>query len=609
MSHPTEPQASEEAVVNETSSASSSEAQAVEASSPAIETSSTASAKEGETPAQASPAAAQASEDGESHEEAEASGNDDGSEQQDGPDGPEGPSVDGAKKRRRRKRKKPAGAQAGPEGPPVEEDEASKAAGGKKKEKSPKGKPPANRERAAFTVGEEVFGKVTSVTDHAIMVDLAGKALAIFDRHELNEGDLVPDVNDRFVAVVHNDGNRGGLVVLTRKPLREEETRPRLEEASKSKDQVMGLVTGVIKGGIEVDVEGIRAFAPASHVDLRLGADLNYLIAQYLPFVVEQYSHRGRDIVLSRKSILEEEFKKQREGSLAKLTVDQDYKGIVKSVVQWGAFVAIPDADNVEGLVHASEASHDPRAKLHEVFKMGAEIQVKVLKIDEKGKLWLSKKAAEPDPWQEIREKYAQGTRHKGTISRLQPFGAFINLEEGLDGLIHIADLSIKRVEHPQDVVQEGEEIEVIVASLDAVNRKIGLHPAPPEDEAGIQQKVAVNKSVKVRVVSHETGGLIVRIVGKSGRNARGFVPAGHTGTPRGTDFRKKFPLNSELEGKVIDLDSRRGEAKISIRALREDSEKAAYNQYKASVAKEAKFGTFGDLLKKFQVTPKLAND
>jgi small subunit ribosomal protein S1 len=454
------------------------------------------------------------------------------------------------------------------------------------------------RERTAFHVGEEVFGKVTSVTEHAIMVDLSGKALAIFDRHELAEDDLVPDVGDRFVAHVHGDGSRGGFVVLTRKPLREEETKPRLEEASKSGETVLGLVTGTVKGGLEIDIDGLRAFAPGSHVDLRPGADLAHLIGRRLEFTVAQYAKRGRDVVVSRKNFIEAEAKEQRKSALAKLEVGSVVKGIVKSVVQYGAFVAIPDADDVEGLVHMTEASHDRNAKLTDIFQVGAEIEVKVLRVDDKGKLWLSHKAAVTDPWQEAMKTFAQGTRHVGKILRLLPFGAFIELAPGIEGLLHTADLSYRRIEHPKDVLKEGDDIDVVVADIDRGSHKIALHPGPPPGEENEpRQRIIPHKGVKIAVVAAESAGLIVRVIGVTGRHGRGFIPAGHTGTERGTDLRKHFPPGTRLEAKVLEIDPRRGEAKLSLRALKEDTEKAAYQEYRASVAKASKFGTLGDLL------------
>jgi len=407
---------------------------------------------------------------------------------------------------------------------------------------------------------------------------------------------VILEVGADFIGVVHNDGSRGGLVVLTHHPHRAEKAKPAIEKAFNEKATILGLVTGVIKGGAEVDIDGVRSFAPGSHVDLRLGADLSYLVGKRLSFYVTQYAKRGRDVVLSRRSLLEEEAKKARSEALAKLTIGQDVDGVVRSVVPFGAFI---DVGGVEGLVPLQEMSHNRGDGPSDVFKAGEATRVRVTKIDDRGKIWLSRRAVIPDPWQQVAQKYAVGTRHSGKVARLQPFGAFIELESGVDGLIHTVDLSIKRIESPGDVVKVGDPIEVVVSHIDPLQHKIALHPAPQGDAAAeAPQRVAMQKPVKAKVVNIETGGLVVRILGVTGRNARGYVTASGTGTPRGTELRKAFNVGQEIEGKVIEMDPRRGEVKLSIKALSEDQERNAYQNYRQQLKAEARF-TFGDLLAK----------
>lgn len=405
-----------------------------------------------------------------------------------------------------------------------------------------------------------------------------------------------------FVGLVHNDGGRGGLVVLTHHPKRVQKAKPLVSEASRSGGLIFGLVTGTIKGGVEVDVDGLRAFAPASHVELRPGADLSHLVGQRLPFAVTQYAKRGRDVVLSRRAMLESEAKEKRDEALKKIEMGSVVDGIVRTVVPFGAFV---DVGGVEGLVPLSEMSHNRADQPKDVFKVGETCKVKILRLDERGKLWLSRRAAIEDPWSQVAQKYAQGTRHTGKVARLQPFGAFIELESGIDGLIHTADLSIKRIEHPEEVVKVGDDIEVVVASIDPRQHRIGLHPAPTGEAANeAPQKIQIHKVVKVVVVNVEANGLVVRVLGATGRNARGFISGAATGTPRGTELRKLFPVGKELDVKIVELDPRRGELKLSIKALNEENERNAYQQYRAQVKREAKFGTFADLLAKRNVTP-----
>ena len=405
-----------------------------------------------------------------------------------------------------------------------------------------------------------------------------------------------------FVGLVHNDGGRGGLVVLTHHPKRISKAKPMVAEASRSGALVFGLVTGTIKGGVEVDVDGLRAFAPASHVELRPGADLSHLVGKRMAFAVTQYAKRGRDVVLSRRSLLESESKEKREAALKNIEIGAVVDGIVRTIVPFGAFI---DIGGVEGLVPLSEMSHNRADGPKDIFKLNEATRVKILRIDEKGKLWLSRKSAIDDPWSQVAQKYAQGTKHKGKIVRLQPFGAFVELESGIDGLIHSADLSIKRIEHAEEVVKIGDEIDVVVSSVDSRQHRIALHPAPSGEAANEEpQRIQLGKMVNVVVAAIEAGGLVVRVKGATGRNARGFISAQATGTPRGTELRKLFPVGKELEVKIIEMDPRRGEIKLSIKALAEETERNAYQQYRAQVKREAKFGTLADLLAKRNITP-----
>jgi small subunit ribosomal protein S1 len=489
------------------------------------------------------------------------------------------------KKRRRRRKRKPTGAA---------------AEGGA----APRPARPAS-ERSPFHAGEEVFGRVTAVLEHAIMVDLSGKALAIFDRSEMEPDDLVPAVGDRFVASVLRDGSRGGLVVLTRKPLREEDARARVLEASTSGTFVKGLVTGTIKGGVDVSIQGLRAFAPASGMDLHpQNANFASLVGRELEFKVVQCDANVRDVVVTRRPMLEAEAHEKRKTALGLLREGQVVKGVIRTIVEWGAFVALPEAGNLEGLVHASEASHDPKGKLQDLFKPSEELELKIIKIDERGKIWLSRKAMLEDPWSEARSKYAPGKTLTAKVSRVEPFGVFVKLDDDVEGLIHVSDLmasprfGFKKIEHPNEVIAEGEELEVVVHQFDLKSRKVSLHVALPEDKRQeTAQRVTRTASLQVEVVRAEAAGLIVRVLGVTGRSARGFVPAGQTGTARGTDLRKAFKAGTILNAKVIDLDPRRLEPKLSVKQQEQDEERRAHKEYRKKLAKEASFGTLGDLL------------
>lgn len=517
----------------------------------------------------------------------------------------DGASGDGKKKRRRRRRRKKKGdgeSVAPEDGTAPRASQAGAAApsgaGPEKPRPAPRKKRPAERDRPAFNLGDEIFGRVSKVTKDAIWLDVAGgKAIGIYDRKELIQ--IPPKEGEQFIAKVKSLSLRGGVMMLGRELFDTTQTRAELRAALQTGNPLDCWVTGVIKGGLEVDYKGVRCFAPASHVEVKSNADLSPYLGELMPFVVTQYGKKGRDVVVSRKSMMEEEYNKSRDEHLAKLEPDMEVKAVVRTVLQWGAFVSLPEYGDVEGVVHMSEASHDRSARLDEVFKVGGEISVKVLKVDEKKKLWLSHKATLDDPWEAAKEKYAVGTVLTRKVVRITDFGAFIQLEPGIDGLCHVADLSFTVVKHPSDVVEVGQDFEVVVAALDSKTKKVTLHPAPPEDEKDVPpiKRLAPQQQVDVVVMQIKENGLGVRIVGATGRRARGYIHAGQTGTPRGTDLRKSFPLGHRMQAKVIDID-RRGEVKLSIRALKEDAEKAAYRDYRKKVQRESSFGTFADLLK-----------
>jgi small subunit ribosomal protein S1 len=376
--------------------------------------------------------------------------------------------------------------------------------------------------------------------------------------------------------------------------------KPIVEKAQQEGTLVSGLVTGVIKGGVEVDIGGLRAFAPASGMDLHpANANFSNLLGQKLDFKVIQYEKNGRDVVVTRRPMLETEAHERRKQALTLLTEGQVMDGVVRTVVEWGAFVAMPAAENLEGLVHISEASHDPRARPTDLFRPGEKLQVKIIKIDEKGKIWLSRKALVDDPWAAARERYAPGSHHTGKVTRLEDFGAFIALEDGIEGLLHVADLAFERVEHPKEKLEVGQELEVVVSHFDSRNRKIALCPALSGEQANEPaQRVNRNVQLKVEVVKIEASGLVVRVLGATGRSARGFIPAGQTGTPRGTELRKAFKLGSIIDAKVIDLDPKRGEPRLSIRELAEDEERRATREYRQKLNAQGGFGTLGDLFR-----------
>src|SRR5207237_3385758 len=248
-----------------------------------------------------------------------------------------------------------------------------------------------------------------------------------------------------------------GAVVLTRS-VPKGAGREALQQALESKVPVDGTVTAHNKGGLEVDLGGLRAFCPASQVDVRFHDDLSEYVGQKMKFRVMEI--RGGNAILSRRALLEEERAQAAQELRKKLEVGAVLEGTVSSVRDFGAFV---DLGGLEGLVHVSELSHARVAHAQDVVQPGQHVKVQVLRIekDEKGheKVALSLRALEQDPWDAARAQLKEGARLQGKVARLQPFGAFVELFPGVDGLVHVSALSDRHVQHPREVVRGGEAV------------------------------------------------------------------------------------------------------------------------------------------------------
>jgi small subunit ribosomal protein S1 len=329
-------------------------------------------------------------------------------------------------------------------------------------------------------------------------------------------------------------------------------------------------------------------------------AHLQQLVGHRLDFKVTSYDKQGRDVVVSRRPMLEKEAHERRKVAREALVEGAEMAGVVRTVVDWGAFVALPEAEFLEGLVHASELSHNPRDKVTDVLKPGQKLKVKVVKIDEKGKIWLSRKALLEDPYAKVFESVKIGDVIDGEVTKVEDFGAFVRIAEGVEGLCHVSDISPVRIDDARKALNVGDKLRVLVHHFDEKTKRIGLHPALPEGSAPEErQKIMKGGKLDVEVVKIEPVGLHVRVLGFTGRHARGFIPAGQTATPRGTELRSAFTVGQRLTVSVVESDPKRGELKLSISRLHQDEERRAHKEYQTKVKAEASFGTLGDLLKR----------
>jgi small subunit ribosomal protein S1 len=349
-------------------------------------------------------------------------------------------------------------------------------------EASEKDKPKAKRPK----VGDLVKGKIVTVGKDAVFVDLGGKAEGQLERDQVSDkdGNLLVKVGDVVEARVMSDA--GGFLSLKTKLGRGPQASAELAQAAELGVPVEGLVTEVIKGGLSVDVAGVRAFSPASHIDNRFVEDLAHYVGQNQTIKISRYE--PRNLVLSRRALLEEASEKIAVETRKKLVPGVVLRGKVVGFKPFGAFV---DIGGIEGMLHVSELGFSRVEKPEDVLSMGQEIDVAVLEIKPgegegakgRDRISLSLKALANDPWIEQIANIKEGSRVTGKVTRLQPFGAFVELAPGIEGLVHISELGAgRRINHPKEVVSEGQQVEANVLSIDRDKRRISLSLGESKD-------------------------------------------------------------------------------------------------------------------------------
>src|SRR5690349_8890287 len=386
--------------------------------------------------------------------------------------------------------------------PPDDEDFAALLA--EYDEKQPKGK--GGKAARGPAIGDMVKARIVSVGAEAVFVDLGGKAEGMIEIDQVvdKDGKVTVKVGDTIEARVVDTGAKTGFGVLRRTMAKGAEAKSELVQAFEHRVPVEGLVTAAIKGGVEVQVAGVRAFCPAGQIDNRFVEDPAVFVGQRLQFRITKLEPgRGGQVnlVLSRRAMLAEEAAARATELRKTLEVGTVVRGTVTTVKDYGAFV---DIGGLEGMLHVSELGFQRVGHPSEVLRVGQPVEVLVTKIEKTTdpkrpeKISLSLKALEADPWGEIADRFPAGSRAKGKVVRLQPFGVFVEVAPGVEGLVHISQLSAdKRVNHPRDVVELNQEVEVTILGVDLDRRRISLSmTADPEaDAAAAEDLAAVKKS------------------------------------------------------------------------------------------------------------------
>ncbi len=309
-------------------------------------------------------------------------------------------------------------------------------------------------------------GTIVAIHDEDVFVELGGKSQGIIP---LNQFDEKPELGSQMEFVIESVLGDEGLIKLSRRGAVEKATWQSLQRGM----TIEARVTGSNTGGLELKVAGQRAFMPASQIDIHRVEKMNELLNQKLTCRVIELDRRGKKIVLSRRAVLEEQQKADREKLLAQIKVGDEREGTVRNVQQFGAFV---DLGGVDGLVHISDLSYERVKKTEDVVKVGDRVRVKVMKIDDAGeRISLSMKAVGPDPWDGVRAKYAEGSNVSGAVTKLAAFGAFVELEPGVEGLVPMSELSWDRIAKPSTVLTTGQMVTVKVLEIDPQRQRITL--------------------------------------------------------------------------------------------------------------------------------------
>ncbi len=344
--------------------------------------------------------------------------------------------------------------------------------------------------------GELVRGRVVSVSSEGVMVDVGYKSEGIIPPSELGlkenqTPDQVVKVGDEIDVVVKNVEGPDGNVILSKRRADEEDAWKKLQAVHESGEPIEVPVVAEVKGGLIVDA-GVRGFVPASHVSRGFVKDLKPFVGQTIKVRVIELDRPRNQVILSRKLILEEEQRRLREETWKNIEEGEVRTGTVKRLADFGAFV---DLGGVDGLLHVSELSYGRVKHPSEVVHEGQEINVKVLKVDRGNeRISLGYKQTLPDPWKEVADRYPEGAIVQGKVVRLAPFGAFVELEPGIDGLVHISQLADRRVGKPEDVVTPGQEVKVKVLGVNPEAHRISLSLREAEearDRAEYERKAA----------------------------------------------------------------------------------------------------------------------
>src|ERR1043165_4014107 len=370
------------------------------------------------------------------------------------------------------------------------------------------------QEQAAFQEGSVVRGTVVGVNDRAVVIDFGFKSEGAVPLEEFMEGgELTVKRGDEVEVLIKSMESQEGVPILSRADAVRMRAWDELEKAYRDGTPVRGKIAERVKGGLRVDVDGVAAFLPGSQVDVRPIRHLAPLRNQEIEAKGIKLNRKRSNVVLSRKAILEQENEGKKSETLNNLEEGIIVEGQIKNLTDYGAFV---DLGGIDGLLHVTDMSWGRLQNPAEMFRVGENVQVKVLKFDkERERVSLGYKQLQPDPWESVSERFPTGQRMQGKIASVTDYGAFIELEPGIEGLVHVSEMTwSKRMKHPSKLVQPGETVEVEVLGVDPKNRRIslGMKQTQPNPWESLPERFHVGDRVRGRVRNLTDFGAFVEV-------------------------------------------------------------------------------------------------
>ena len=415
--------------------------------------------------------------------------------------------------------------------------------------------------------GEVTKGRILSIDDDHVQVDVGFKSEGFIDLWEFmdEQGNVLIKVGDEVDVLIEEAEDDDGRIVLSKDKADRVKVWDEISEAFEADKPVEGRILSRVKGGLSVDI-GVKAFLPGSQVDLRPVRNLENLLGERLEFKIIKFNQRRANIVLSRRALLEKEREKMRATTLETLQEAQIVDGVIKNLTDYGAFI---DLGGIDGLLHVTDMSWGRVNHPSELFRVGDEIKVKVLRFDaETERVSLGLKQIQPDPWVDAAMRYPIGLRINGKCVSLTDYGAFVELEPGIEGLVHVSEMSwTKRVKHPSKIVEVGAGVEAVVLDVDEYNRKIslGMKQIEPNPWALIEEKYPIGTRVSGEVRNITNFGIFVGL-------EEGIDGLVHVSDISWTENIKhpseKFEKGNHVEAVVLKIDRENEKFSLGIKQL-----------------------------------------